>query len=128
MSRISDNNEVRVYGSPWSGKTPCYRHVDYPVGAIVKLDQAPYNEIQRMKGLRAYGAIMAAVAISKNFFICFIFIRLRCKVTKSREQNKRIHSFFCRDGVISPHSGRVTKKREKSQTYLGFSALTWGLS
>lgn len=36
--RISDNNEVRVYGSPWSGKTPCYRHVDYPVGAIVKQD------------------------------------------------------------------------------------------
>ena len=60
--RISDNNEVRVYGSPWSGKTPCYRNVDYPVGAIVKLDQAPYNEIQRMKGLRAYGAIMASVS------------------------------------------------------------------
>lgn len=60
--RICDNNEVRVYGSPWSGKTPCYRNVDYPIGAIVKLDQAPYNDIQRMKGVRAYAAVMASVS------------------------------------------------------------------
>ena len=60
--RISDNNEVRVYGSPWSGKTPCYRNVNYPVGAIVKLDQAPYNDIQRLKGVKAYAAVMTSVS------------------------------------------------------------------
>ena len=60
--RICDNNEVRVYGSPWSGKTPCYRNVDYPVGALVKLDQAPYNDIQRLKGLKAYAVVMASVS------------------------------------------------------------------
>ena len=27
---------------------------------------------------------------------------MRCKVTKSREQNKEICFFFCRDGVSSP--------------------------
>ena len=42
--RIGEDNEVRVYGSPWSGKTPCYRNVSYPVGALVKLDQAPHND------------------------------------------------------------------------------------
>ena len=35
--RVSESGEVRVYGSPWSGKTPCYRNLDVPVGAIVTL-------------------------------------------------------------------------------------------
>ena len=60
--RIGDNNEARVYGSPWSGKTPCYRNVSYPVGGIVKLDQAPYNEITRLKGLKAYAAVMPSIS------------------------------------------------------------------
>ena len=60
--RIDDNNEVRVYGSPWSGKTPCYRNVSYPVGAIVKLDQAPHNDIQRLKGVWAYAAVMPSIS------------------------------------------------------------------
>jgi len=52
--RIMDNGEVRVYGSPWSGKTPCYRNVDYPVGAMVKLNQAPHNKIRRLGKVEAY--------------------------------------------------------------------------
>ena len=60
--RINENNEVRVYGSPWSGKTPCYRNVSYPIGAIVKLDQAPYNEITRLKDIKAYAAVMPSIS------------------------------------------------------------------
>ena len=67
---VNDDNPVvriidgvaRVYGSPWSGKTPCYRNVVYPVGGIVKLDQAPYNEIKRLKGIIAYAAIMPSIS------------------------------------------------------------------
>lgn len=60
--RIGEDNEVRVYGSPWSGKTPCYRNVSYPVGALVKLDQAPHNDIQRLKGVKAYAVVMSSVS------------------------------------------------------------------
>lgn len=60
--RVLDNGEVRVYGSPWSGKTPCYRNVSYPVGAIVKLDQAPYNKIERLKGIKAYAAVVPSIS------------------------------------------------------------------
>ena len=60
--RISENHEVRVYGTPWSGKTPCYRNVSYPVGAIVRLEQAPHNAIQRLKGVRAYAAVMPSIS------------------------------------------------------------------
>ena len=38
--RVMDDGSVRVFGSPWSGKTPCYRNLDYPVSAIVDLHQA----------------------------------------------------------------------------------------
>ena len=59
--RIIDG-EVRVYGSPWSGKTPCYRNVYYPIGGIVKLKQAPANSIRRMSNIEAYVAL--AISIS----------------------------------------------------------------
>ena len=60
--RVLDNDEVWVYGSPWSGKTPCYRNVSYPVGAIVKLSQAPHNEIQRLKGVKAYAVVVPSIS------------------------------------------------------------------
>jgi len=59
--RIIDG-EARVYGSPWSGKTPCYRNVDYPIGGIVKLKQAPFNEIRRMKAVEAYVALAMSIS------------------------------------------------------------------
>lgn len=52
-----DNPVVRdgvAYGSPWSGKTPCYRNVSVPIGGIVRLSQAPYNKIRRLSGIEAY--------------------------------------------------------------------------
>lgn len=55
--RIIDG-EVRVYGSPWSGKTPCYKNKDLPLGGIVRLSQAPHNKIQKLIPLLAYTALM----------------------------------------------------------------------
>lgn len=55
--RVSDDGEVRVYGSPWSGKTPCYRNLDYPVAAIVDLKQAKTNQIRRLSMIEAYAAM-----------------------------------------------------------------------
>jgi len=60
-----DNPVVRggvVYGSPWSGKTPCYRNVSYPLGGIVVLSQAPHNKIWRLAGLQAYAALVASIS------------------------------------------------------------------
>ena len=57
--RIIDG-QARVFGSPWSGKTPCYKAQDAPVGAIVRLRQAPYNRIERLSMVHAYGSVMAS--------------------------------------------------------------------
>ena len=55
--RVESNGEVRVYGTPWSGKTPCYRNLDYVVGAIVDLHQAKSNVIRQLPIVRAYASI-----------------------------------------------------------------------
>lgn len=55
--RVMDNGEARVFGSPWSGKTPCYRNLNYPVGAIVNLRQAKTNQIRRLSMLEAYAVM-----------------------------------------------------------------------
>ena len=60
--RILSDNTVRVYGSPWSGKTPCYKAKDVPVSALVQLAQAPVNEIKRLKMTQAYPYILASVS------------------------------------------------------------------
>ena len=48
---------VRVWGSPWSGKVPCYRNGSCPAAAIVRLVQAPENRIRRLSPIEAFCAL-----------------------------------------------------------------------
>jgi len=59
--RIEDGMAT-VFGSPWSGKTPCYRNVSMPLGAIVQLSQAPYNKIRPLKSIQAYAALVPSIS------------------------------------------------------------------
>ena len=67
---VNDDNPVvrrmadgfYVFGSPWSGKTPCYRNVSYPIGSIVQLSQAPYNQIRRLRSIEAYAALVPSIS------------------------------------------------------------------
>ena len=45
------------YGSPWSGKTPCYKQERYELVGCVRLSQAPFNQIRKLSVLQSYGAI-----------------------------------------------------------------------
>ena len=60
VRQISDG--IYVFGSPWSGKTPCYRNVSYPIGGIVELSQAPFNKIRRLRPLEAYAALVPSIS------------------------------------------------------------------
>lgn len=60
--RILDDGTAWVYGSPWSGKTPCYRNMRLPLGGFVQLAQAPYNAIRRLKGIAAYAALVPSIS------------------------------------------------------------------
>lgn len=50
-----------AFGSPWSGKTPCYRNECHPISAIVRLSQAPHNAIRRLSGAEAIGALLPSL-------------------------------------------------------------------
>ena len=60
--RVEADGSIRVYGSPWSGKTPCYRNMDLPVGGFVQLSQAPFNRIRRLKGIEAYAVLVPSIS------------------------------------------------------------------
>ena len=55
--RIVDG-EALVFGSPWSGKTPCYKNLSYPIAGFCRLSQAPHNLIRRLHPLAAIGALL----------------------------------------------------------------------
>lgn len=67
-SLLNDDNPVirvmdgvaYVYGTPWSGKTPCYKNEVLPLKAVVRLSQAPYNKIVRFAPLQAFASLMPA--------------------------------------------------------------------
>jgi len=65
--RWMPDGSFRVYGSPWSGKTPCYKALDVPVGAIVRIRQAPENHIVRLSPVEAYGSLMASASAFRPF-------------------------------------------------------------
>ncbi len=58
--RQHDKGEVIAYGSPWSGKTPCYRNISAPLAAIIRIKRAPHNKLQRLSTLRSYASIMTS--------------------------------------------------------------------
>ena len=58
--RVMDDGSVIAYGSPWSGKTPCYRNVSAPVGAFVRIRQDKGNRIIGMNVIEAYAALYSS--------------------------------------------------------------------
>lgn len=58
--RVAEDGSVTVYGTPWSGKTPCYHNEHAPVGAIVRLEQWKENLIARDTVIMAFAAVLAS--------------------------------------------------------------------
>ncbi len=54
--RIIDG-EAFIYGSPWSGKTPCYRNEVVPLKGIVRIVRAPHNRAVRLGPLQSYASL-----------------------------------------------------------------------
>jgi hypothetical protein len=52
------NEGVLIYGTPWSGKTPCYKNEQLPLQGFVRLQQAPMNEFEWQTGLKGFIAVL----------------------------------------------------------------------
>ena len=51
--RIEEDGSVYVYGTPWSGKTPCYNNRRVLLNALVRLQQAASNRFVWQQGVNA---------------------------------------------------------------------------
>ena len=67
-----DNPVIRIidgkpfaYGSPWSGKTPCYRDTKATLGAVTRIERAETNTIERLRGAQAFAALLPACSSMK---------------------------------------------------------------
>lgn len=60
-----ENEDVFVYGSPWSGKTPCYKNERIKLKAIVRLSQASTNRIMKLSRLEAYASLISSCSCMK---------------------------------------------------------------
>lgn len=58
--RVHDDGSVIAYGSPWSGKTPCYKNMSAPVGGIIRISRAPYNKARRLSPIESYASLMTS--------------------------------------------------------------------
>lgn len=54
-----------VYGSPWSGKIPCFRNIRAKLGAIVKVNRADSNHVEPATTLQAFTALLGACSTAK---------------------------------------------------------------
>ena len=57
--RIIDGQPY-IYGSPWSGKTPCYRNIRARLGAMTRIERSLHNECERLGTAQAFASILPA--------------------------------------------------------------------
>lgn len=67
-----DNPVIRIiggkpvaYGSPWSGKTPCYSNASAPIGAITRISRAGNNSIERLAAAQAFASLLPSCSTMK---------------------------------------------------------------
>lgn len=53
------NGKPTLYGSPWSGKTPCYRNINMPIGAVVKIVRDSSNHLEHLNVVDSFVSILA---------------------------------------------------------------------
>lgn len=74
ISLVNDDNPiVRVsadtciaFGTPWSGKTPCYRNVGYPLCGIVRLVQSRENLFHPKSDVEAFATLLPGCSVIRS--------------------------------------------------------------
>lgn len=57
--------DIFIYGSPWSGKTPCYRKEKAKLGAITRIDRAKTNSIEKLSPIDAFASFLPSCSSMK---------------------------------------------------------------
>ncbi|MDD7258263.1 MAG: hypothetical protein PUH24_08370 [Prevotellaceae bacterium] len=89
--RVIDDQPY-VYGSPWSGKTPCYRVVKAKLGAITRIDRAKMNSIEKLKPVEAFASLLPSCSTMK--WDCGIFDAI-CTMVSRLVELSDIYTLHC---------------------------------
>lgn len=90
--RIIDDKPY-IYGSPWSGKTPCYRNVKASLGAITRIDRAEKNTIEQLTPVEAFASLLPSCSSMK--WDKGIYTNICTTITKIIETTS-IYTLHCR--------------------------------
>lgn len=63
--RLSDGIPT-AFGTPWSGKTPCYRNEGFPVAGIARLSQAPENRFIPKHDVEAFSLLLTGCSFIRQ--------------------------------------------------------------
>ena len=63
--RIMEDGQPYIFGSPWSGKTPCYRNIKAKLGAVTRIERAPKNSIEQLAPVQAFASALPACSSMK---------------------------------------------------------------
>ena len=69
--RLEADGTARIYGTPWSGKTACYKNKSMELRGFVRLEQAPFNKFTWKKGMESLVAVLpscTALRWNKDLF------------------------------------------------------------
>lgn len=74
-------NAPMAYGTPWSGKTPCYKNQSYPIRGIVRLRQAAANRFLPRHEVEAFSTVLPGCSVihgNRNQYetLCDTLVRL----------------------------------------------------
>ena len=95
--RIGTDGQPVAFGSPWSGKTKCYKNVEAPIGGIIRIIRAPYNKARRLSVIESYASLISScsgitwekdLADGKDHSIQGIIAKVPCWVMECLPDNE----------------------------------------
>lgn len=69
--RLHSDGTVRLYGSPWSGKTTCYRNEGVRLKTLFFMEQALENRLTRLSGIETFQQLMKSTSLMGRDTITF---------------------------------------------------------
>lgn len=72
--RVNAGNEIIIYGTPWSGKTCCYKSDSAVLRGIIRMKQAPYNKITSLTPVYLLRELLSSCSMMKSDNVTFKFI------------------------------------------------------
>ena len=105
--RIVDGKPF-IYGSPWSGKTPCYRNRKAKLAAITRIERADENRLERLSTVQAFASLLPSCSSMKWDEAIFNNI---CNVVSKFIQLVPIYTLHCRPDKAAAELSYQTLKK-----------------